>query len=69
MPGDKELIILAAARAGDPYCSEVARDVVDFHVAYAKQIMQRDDVLILTDPAYYDVYAGQLGEKAVLLAP
>ena len=65
----RELIVLAAPRRGDPYYAEVAGAIFDFHVAYARQIEGRDDVLILTDEAGYPAYAEALGAARVAVAP
>ncbi len=69
MTAGKELIVLAAPRAGDPYYADRAEDIFDFHVAYARQIEGRDDVLILTDAETYPDYAKALGEHRVAIAP
>ena len=46
---EKELIVLAAPRSDDSYYEAAVDEIFEFHVAYAKAIMARDDVLILTD--------------------
>ncbi len=65
-PLTAELIVLAAPVFGDAYYADVADDIFDFHIAYAKQIQKHDDVLILTDEGFYDDYVAALGEKNVL---
>ena len=69
LPADRELIVLAAPRDRDSYYEDVAGDIFDFHVAYARQIEGRDDVLVLTDVASYDAYAEALGDERVVIAP
>lgn len=69
MTAAKELIVVAAPRTGDPYYAEVAADIFDFHIAYAKSAEGRDDFLVLTYEAAYPDYAAALGEARVLLAP
>lgn len=69
LPARAELIVLAAPITGDSYYGEVAGEIFDFHVAYAKAIRAPDQVLILTDEAAYDRYAAVLGFEKVLVAP
>ena len=42
----KELIILAPPPDGDQYYASVSNDIFQFHIAYAKQILKHDDVLV-----------------------
>jgi hypothetical protein len=44
----RELIVLAAPRADDPYYAKIADDFFDFQVAYAKFIEANDAVVVLT---------------------
>ncbi len=69
MTSAKELIVLAAPGSGDPYYSEAADDIFDFHIAYARQIAGHDDVLILTDKKTYPKYVAALGARYVAVAP
>ena len=69
MTESRELIVLSAPRDGDPYYAEVADEIFDFHIAYARQIEGRDDVLILTDQARYEDYVAELGRFRVMVAP
>ena len=64
-----EGLVLAAPITGDPYYEDVADDIFDFHVEYARQIEGRDDLLILVDKGAYDRYAEALGEDRVVLVP
>ncbi len=64
-----ELIVLSAPKTGDPYYAKLADRIFAFHVAFAKAIAGRDDVLILTDKGAYARYAKALGEDRVALAP
>ncbi len=67
---DAELIVLAAPRTGDPYYAEYSYRIVEFHIAYARQIVAAgDDVLVLVDSAMADTYAQALGGEHVLIAP
>jgi len=68
-PARAELIVLAAPITGDFYYAEVAAEIFDFHVAFAKAIGSRDQVLILTDAGAYDRYAAVLGKDKVLAVP
>ncbi len=69
LPARAELIVLAAPITGDSYYAEVASEIFNFHVAYAKAITEPDQVLILTDEGAYDRYAAVLGPEKVLVAP
>lgn len=69
LPARAELIVLAAPITGDAYYREVAREIFDFHIAYAKAVKAPDQVLILTDEGAYDRYAAVLGPEKVLVAP
>ena len=44
---DKELIILAGPPTVDKYYGDIKSELRDFHIAYAKQIAEHDDVLVL----------------------
>lgn len=68
-PARAELIVLAAPITGDFYYAEVAAEIFTFHVAYAKAIEPKDQVLILTDAGAYDRYAAALGADRVLEVP
>lgn len=65
----RELIILSAPQADDRYYADVADQIFDFHVAYARQVIGRDDIVILTDEARYDDYVAALGPDHVMVAP
>ena len=66
---DKELIVLAAPRTGDPYYADMAQNIIDFQIAYAKQAAKSDNVLILADSGAHSQYASALSETRVLVAP
>lgn len=66
---DRELIVVAAPRNGDPYYAKAADDIFDFHLAYAAAVEGRDDFLVLTDAQKYDAYSRALGKDRVLVAP
>lgn len=63
---EKELIMLASPPSGGTYYTDVTADIIDFHIAYARQISKHDDVIIFSAPKHYDVYAKALGEKYVV---
>lgn len=65
----KELIVLAAPGHDDPYYADVADDIFDFHIAYARKASEKDSVLVLTDAASRDAYVDALGEDKVAIAP
>lgn len=65
-----ELIVLASPGNEDPYYSDVRDEIFDFHINYAKKIIENNDaVLILTDETLYDDYVDVLGEDRVAIAP
>lgn len=64
-----ELIILASPESDDPYYAEMHDDIFDFHVVFARKIIGRDHVIILTDEGLYDDYIKALGEDHVVIAP
>jgi len=70
-PAKAELIVLAAPPTHlDTYYSQIADDIIDFQVAYARKIEKSgDDVLILSNDEFYDFYAKELGADKVILAP
>eukprot|EP01060_Flectonema_neradi_P031057 TRINITY_DN4622_c0_g1_i3.p1 TRINITY_DN4622_c0_g1~~TRINITY_DN4622_c0_g1_i3.p1 ORF type:complete len:435 (+),score=76.96 TRINITY_DN4622_c0_g1_i3:50-1354(+) len=65
-PMEDSLIVLAAPEK-DGYYSSVYKQIVDFHISYAKSIQQgRDSVLILTGPELYPLYEAELGSDIVV---
>lgn len=66
---NKELIVLSAPVTGDPCYADVADEIFDFHIQYARQIIGRDNALILVDDGAYDRYARELGKEFVKVAP
>ena len=64
-----ELIVLAAPRTGDPYYAKVTEQIFQFHVAYAKLIEGRDDLLILVDKPAYNRYVKAIGVGKVAIVP
>ncbi|PHR56958.1 MAG: peptide ABC transporter permease [Robiginitomaculum sp.] len=68
-PDPRELIVLAAINANDPYYQPIAAKVFDFHLAYARKIAQYDRVLVLTDDISYMKYMKELGADKVAITP
>ena len=67
---DRELIVLAAVRRGDPYYAAYADAIRDFHIAYAKAIIAHgDDVLILGDEASLKDYREEIDPAHLATAP
>ena len=66
---EAELIVIAAPPYDDAYYEDFADEIFDFHVAYARQIAQHDDVLVLVDEGWYAEYVDALGEDKVAIAP
>ena len=65
-----ELIVLASPQSQDKYYAEKIDDIFDFHVDYAKKIIQNgDNVMILTDQQLYPDYVKALGKQHVTIAP
>ncbi|WP_196076064.1 MULTISPECIES: agmatine deiminase family protein [unclassified Acinetobacter] len=65
-----EFIVLASPKSNDKYYAKVINDIFDFHVEYAKKIIQHGDhVLILTDQQLYADYVKALGKQHVAIAP
>lgn len=65
-----ELIVLASPQSQDRYYAERIDDIFDFHVDYAKKIIQNgDNVMILTDQQRYPDYVKALGKQHVTIAP
>lgn len=62
----QELIVLAPPPGGDTYYGDRLEDIFAFHVAYAKQIMKHDLVLIISGDDFYDDYVKELGVEHVL---
>ena len=61
---NKELIILATPPSGDEYYMDVMEGIFDFHIRYAKTILEQDDVIILASPDYYDDYVNLKDESS-----
>lgn len=66
---DKELIVVAAPRTGDPYYADMADAIFDFHIGFAAQVRGRDDFLVLVDDGAHARYVAALGPDRVALAP
>ena len=67
-PG-RTLIVLAAPGAGDAYYRARRRDLLDFQVAYAKNILGRDNVVVLCDRPTLAELAGELPDDVLLVGP
>ena len=65
-----ELIVLASPQSNDPYYAKMKDKIFDFHVNYAKKIIQHgDQFLILTDQSLYNDYVKALGKDHIVIAP
>lgn len=65
-----ELIVLASPQSNDPYYAKMKDKIFDFHVNYAKKIIQHgDQVLILTNQSLYNDYVKALGKDHIVIAP
>ena len=65
----RELIVVAAPAADDPYYVEARDAIIAFHLAFAAAAEGRDDFLVLADRAAYATYEAALGAERVALAP
>jgi agmatine/peptidylarginine deiminase len=65
----RTLIVLAAPPFADPYYRPVRRDILDFQVAYARQILGRDNVVILCDRRTRRELAKEIPDDILLEAP
>ncbi len=65
----RALIVLAAPLAGDRYYRPVRQDILDFQIGYARQILGRDNVVILADRATCRQLAKELPADILLEAP
>lgn len=66
---DRTLIVLAAPSASDRYYRDMRRDILDFQTAFARQILGRDNVVILGDRNTLRELAEKLPEDILLAAP
>lgn len=69
MSNDKELIVLAGPPTVDDYYGDIKGELREFHIAYAKQVAEHDDVLVLVAERDRAFYADALGEDHVVTAP
>ncbi|WP_366145043.1 agmatine deiminase family protein [Maricaulis sp.] len=69
MQSERELIVVAAPRYGDPYYADVAAGIFEFHVAYAQAVQVHDDFLVLADARSAPAYIAALGPERVAIAP
>lgn len=65
----RTLIVLAAPASADRYYRPVRRDILDFQIAYARQILGRDNVVILCDRRTRRELAKDLPDDILLEAP
>jgi hypothetical protein len=61
--------VLAAPASADPYYRPVRRDILDFQIAYARQILGRDNVVILCDRRTLRELARSSPDDILLEAP
>ncbi len=65
-----ELIVLASPPDDDDYYAEVVDEIFDFHIAYAKQLIDNGDrVIVLAGRSTYADYVAVLGSDKVLPIP
>ncbi|MBF0188360.1 MAG: agmatine deiminase family protein [Magnetococcales bacterium] len=66
---DAQLLVLSAPRADDPYYARFREQILTFQIHYAKQILQNDTLMILTDEEGYDRLTEEIPERYLLLHP
>jgi len=66
---DRTLIVLAAPSATDPYYRSLRKEILDFQTAFAKQILGRDNVIILADQRTLKILSEKLPSDILLEAP
>ena len=67
-PG-RSLIVLAAPATDDAYYRAYRREILDFQIAYAKSILDRDNVVVLCDRPTLAELAGELPGDVLLVGP
>lgn len=65
----RTLIVLAAPLASDPYYRPLRREILDFQIAFARQILGHDNVVILCDRQTLKDLAPELPADVLLHAP
>ena len=65
----RTLIVLAAPRASDPYYRPLRQEILDFQVGFVRQILGRDNVVILCDKQTLKDLAPELPADVLLHAP
>ncbi len=66
---DRQLIVLSAPAADEPYYRDVYDQIIEFNIAYAKSIMGKDNVVVLGDKKALALFAKELPEDILLEAP
>ena len=66
---DRTLIVLAAPSATDPYYRKLRKEILDFQTAFARQIIGRDNVVILADKRTVKELSATLPDDVLLEAP
>lgn len=66
---DRTLIVLAAPSVSDSYYRDLRTEILAFHVAFAKRILGRDNVVVLGDKRTLRELAKELPEDVLLAAP
>ena len=65
---DRTLIVLAAPSATDPYYRKLRKEILDFQTAFARQIIGRDNVVILADKRTVKELSSSLPDDVLLEA-
>lgn len=63
---DRMLLVLSAPSVGDKYYTKHFKEIIDFHVGYAKAIIGHDNVVVLADAATMPYLQGRLPEDVLL---
>ena len=64
---DRMLLVLSAPSVHDPYYTEAFDEIITFQIAYAKQIMNRDNVVVIVDTDTEQFIRTELPDDVILV--
>ena len=64
---DRMLLVLSAPSVHDPYYTEAFDEIITFQIAYAKQIMNRDNVVVIVDADTEQFFRTELPDDVILV--
>ncbi|MBO3697177.1 agmatine deiminase family protein [Roseivirga sp. E12] len=68
LSNDRMLLVLSAPSVSDSYYSPAFQLIVDFQIAYAKQVMNNDNIVVIVDSETKRFYEGHLPEDILITA-